>query len=124
MDKEIKARWLEALRSGKYQQGSCYLRDGDKYCCLGVLCEVLGVPSTPIRDDGSCTIYDHEENVHLYDGSKSYLSISTAERAGLSTNGELGEAFEYKGGMFDSLVGLNDCGVSFAEIADIIEEKL
>lgn len=42
MDPEIKARWVEALRSGVFTQGQSRLRDdtGDevKHCCLGVLC--------------------------------------------------------------------------------------
>ena len=43
MDKEIKNKWIEALRSGKYQQGCHYLRGptGDRYCCFGVLCDIL-----------------------------------------------------------------------------------
>ena len=40
MNAEIKARWIEALRSGKYQQGIGYLRSkNDRFCCLGVLCD-------------------------------------------------------------------------------------
>ena len=35
-------KWAEALKSGKYEQGRGWLRDGSKYCCLGVLCEVQG----------------------------------------------------------------------------------
>ena len=33
--------WAEALRSGKYKQGHGALRsDGDKFCCLGVACDL------------------------------------------------------------------------------------
>lgn len=39
---EIKKAWLEALRSGKYVQGHQALRTADsRYCCLGVLCDVV-----------------------------------------------------------------------------------
>lgn len=38
-------QWLDALRSGKYQQGANCLRkavDGhDEYCCMGVLVDVI-----------------------------------------------------------------------------------
>jgi len=34
-------RWLDALRSGKYQQTPGRLRDGNGYCCLGVVCEAV-----------------------------------------------------------------------------------
>lgn len=48
MNKERKAQWIEALRSGKYKQGRCYLRipkqDGvDEFCCLGVACDISEV---------------------------------------------------------------------------------
>lgn len=38
----VRARWCEALRSGKYQQGRRKLVSrGPRHCCLGVLVEVL-----------------------------------------------------------------------------------
>jgi hypothetical protein len=37
MPKAKKAKWLEALRTGKYQQGHGRLKSGEGYCCLGVL---------------------------------------------------------------------------------------
>jgi hypothetical protein len=41
---EIKTRWLEALRSGGYKQARGQLKvasiDGDRFCCLGVLCDL------------------------------------------------------------------------------------
>jgi hypothetical protein len=47
MDAELKAKWVEALRSGNYVQGTLALRQAPfangkaySYCCLGVLCEV------------------------------------------------------------------------------------
>jgi hypothetical protein len=40
---ELKQRWLDALRSGKYKQGKGALRTGkDHFCCLGVLCDISG----------------------------------------------------------------------------------
>lgn len=42
MDAEIKAKWIAALRSGEYRQGRETMRQGDRYCCLGVLCDVDG----------------------------------------------------------------------------------
>ncbi len=35
--------WISALRSGKYNKGTRYLRSDDGYCCLGVLADTLGV---------------------------------------------------------------------------------
>jgi hypothetical protein len=52
MDQDIKDRWVAALRSGEYAQGHTRLRTDDdipKYCCLGVLCRIVGLP---ISEDG------------------------------------------------------------------------
>jgi hypothetical protein len=43
MEAELKKKWVDALRSGKYPQGQRHLRTAGaeaKFCCLGVLCEV------------------------------------------------------------------------------------
>ena len=51
MDAKLKAKWVKALRSGKYRQGTGRLKrereDGeDEYCCLGVLREIQpNIPS-------------------------------------------------------------------------------
>lgn len=42
LDQEaFKKLWVEALRSDVYEQGRGCLRQGDKYCCLGVALDVL-----------------------------------------------------------------------------------
>jgi len=40
----VKTKWIQALRSGKYKQGTGRLRDVDKdiFCCLGVLYDIVG----------------------------------------------------------------------------------
>lgn len=44
---ELQTDWIKALRSGKYKQGMGFLRDSqDGYCCLGILCDLAGYPST------------------------------------------------------------------------------
>jgi hypothetical protein len=41
MNQDIKKKWVEALRSGEYEQGKDQLRSSDdEFCCLGVLCDV------------------------------------------------------------------------------------
>lgn len=42
LPKAFKKKWVAALRSGKFEQGQCTLRDGKQYCCLGVACAVGG----------------------------------------------------------------------------------
>ncbi len=89
MNQDMKKKWVEALRSGKYRQSThkYYLKyDGD-YSCLGVLCEISGVGYWKknehyiendirykllydIRDyasDASKTIYNFEYYHHDYE---------------------------------------------------------
>ena len=48
-------RWIQALRSGEYQQTRGQLNHPTEgYCCLGVLCELQGIPS---RNTGSYVEY-------------------------------------------------------------------
>lgn len=37
---EFKAKWVEALRSGKYKQVTGRLHKKTGFCCLGVACEI------------------------------------------------------------------------------------
>lgn len=46
MESELKRKWIEALRSGEYEQGQdqliCTLsREVEEYCCLGVLADIM-----------------------------------------------------------------------------------
>lgn len=55
LNPEVKTKWVEALRSGKYKKGIGQLmieaKDSDsgedEYCCLGVLADVLGLDIYP-----------------------------------------------------------------------------
>lgn len=54
MKKDIKDKWLTALRSGEYQQAEKVLRSEDdngraSYCCLGVLCELAMEDGVPVK---------------------------------------------------------------------------
>lgn len=91
MDKELKAKWVAALRSGEYEQGvgSLYNKTRDAYCCLGVLHRVADVPDDQWVD---CS----------YGLSTKLLAM---ERRGL----------DYE------LAKMNDNGKTFSEIADYIE---
>ena len=41
MNQTIKEKWITALTDGSYQQGRAALHTmSDKYCCLGVLCDL------------------------------------------------------------------------------------
>jgi hypothetical protein len=42
VDQALKTKWVAALRSGDYKQGTGVLRrNDDTFCCLGVLCDII-----------------------------------------------------------------------------------
>jgi hypothetical protein len=109
--KELRAKWVAALRSGEYQQGSERLHRDGRFCCLGVACDILA-------KRGHCRWENIGNSLRAWvDKSASifWMPDRAAELFGLrDTSGA------YAGG---TLVGLNDCGKTFAEIADIIESE-
>lgn len=42
LPKAFKKKWVDALMSGKYEQGHSRLKFAGLHCCLGVACEVVG----------------------------------------------------------------------------------
>jgi len=44
IDAKLKQDWLDALRSDDYKQGKGSLKSYGRYCCLGVLAVVAGLP--------------------------------------------------------------------------------
>ena len=119
MNPEIKAKWVAALRSGEYKQGKRYLKSGDTYCCLGVLCDIaaqegLGEWTKPV-DDG----YKGREGfVTLKDCKYSVLPIDIIIWANLTGDGNP----EIKR---HTLTNRNDyMNEDFNKIADVIEKYL
>lgn len=112
MNIDLKKKWVNALRSGKYKKGTGYLHKVDKsnhhkYCCLGVLCEVAGIPK----------------------GNKSQMSGSSVIGYKYTTDGRnLTEAlcskFDLLTSFVNALINLNDKRhKSFEYIAGYIEKE-
>lgn len=96
MTPELKACWVAALRSGRYAQGRCQLRDDTdsdrpRYCCLGVLADVARL----------------EQKMNM-----AFLTEENERRVGLSR--------EYQ----ENLSLKNDNYMRFTAIADWIETNL
>jgi len=112
MNSEIKAKWLEALRSGKYKQGKVHLRDrNSNYCCLGVLCDLIS-PEDWVENPAHSSAFAIPETK----GSRWLRTCFPPNRvlnvaAVTITQG-------------DMLACMNDGGSSFEEIAKYIEEYL
>jgi hypothetical protein len=128
MNKEIKERWTEALRSGEYSQTKNTLADGDGFCCLGVLCEIAAEDGVVYRAD-----YSYHSTESPGDWSSEELPHAVIDWAGL--DGEFAENpltdVSYPGGHrpngrenahFSELN--DDMGWNFKEIADVIDRAL
>jgi hypothetical protein len=97
MKKEIADMWIADLRSGPKQRTGRLGDDEKGYCCLGRLHVVLGLSTYGYR----------------------YLSAEAMELSGVKTStGYFGDS---NGGF--CLSQFNDEGLTFEEIADIIEEN-
>lgn len=102
--------WIDALRSGTYQQGRDRMASVDadgvtRYCCLGVACDLAVKAGEPIE------VTHDSDGAIAFDGASATDVLPT--RVARRLNMWLGGGRE--------LALLNDRGVSFAQIADYIE---
>lgn len=119
MNEEIKQQWLTALRSDEYPQTDGYLRDEQGYCCLGVLCD-LAVQAGVVE-----CFKTADDPFYRYNADESVLPKEVIKWAGLDHSDpyvtvEDGWDAEAR----SQLSELNDSGMSFADIADLIEKEL
>lgn len=140
MNAEVKAKWVAALRSGEYHQGTGYLGskiDQDEngepvigYCCLGVLCEVAvaeGIIEPPEYDPISENLtYSGYEHVELTPTVRDWAGLETLDPEVRTPEGAKDSAFHRQANQpgRTTLASLNDAdGFTFAQIADVIEEQ-
>ena len=113
MNKEIKEQWIEALRSGEYLQGKHQLKDGNTFCCLGVLTD-LAVRANVGKWYGESW---HDSLIEY----SSLLPPRIQTWSGMET---YSGAFLMENGITScSLSQMNDEGKSFEEISEVIAEK-
>ena len=118
---EIKARFVEALRSRKYPQGRYRLRSRDNFCCLGVLGD-LAVQDGLASWEENALIVDNSYYKELFPGQ--LLSWACESNPANPNEGTDFPLFK-NGPNKDSLAGANDeDGMSFEEIACLVEKYL
>ena len=111
MNPQIKQKWVDALRSGDYQQTKGRLRKEDEFCCLGVLCDLYAKENN--------VEWQHNEVDGYFYGNHGFIPPSSVvEWSGIADSNPL------VNDEIDTLAGLNDRGSTFNEIADLIEEHL
>lgn len=139
MNTQIKEKWVNALRSGEYAQTDGNLRTTVGYCCLGVLCDLYAKEHSvewTYRDYSNLNdpvdILESQINGRVpegdyyhFDDEEEILPEVVSKWAGLNGNRTPGlqvpsdESYEKT---TTCLMGLNDGGESFSEIADLIEK--
>ncbi len=124
MRADVKAQWVAALRSGEYKQGRSHLHNGDgSMCCLGVLSHLAA-------QEGVCRASQPEEYPGwAYDGQENYPPTSVIEWAGLDDSdpalAPVTDALTEDGCLFwEEASVLNDGGLPFSQIADLIDWAL
>jgi hypothetical protein len=125
MNKDVKALWLTALRSGEYKQHQGALKgfneDGEVgYCCLGVLVDL----AIKARAVGGEWTYRDDTEAHSYRRWGSELTEGALLPWDVSDWAEVCEDGDPREGYGLNLPSLNDEGMSFEGIADIIEREL
>lgn len=118
---EVREQWVAELRSGRYQQGNSQLRQPavapygtDAFCCLGVLCDMAAQAGLGGWEDERFWL-----SRESYGGYDKYPPAEVALWAGLAH-----PAGTLDGDKYNSLANMNDDGMSFAVIADLIDQGL
>lgn len=107
MNPEVKKLWIEALRSGNYEQTRFLLRDKRGYCCLGVLCDlhpdvdwIISTPGIAFYPFG----VEERDLGNLPDKASLWSGLTNEQK--------------------NILMDMNDNGNSFEEIADYVENNI
>ena len=132
MNTEVKQKWINALRSGKYEQGSEKLRSVTGYCCLGVLCDIYAQEHNTQWEFRGYDENGEETNPQpmdywYFDEHSEFLPETVMNWAELKTHNPTvrvhcdDEDTRY---YTDEIANVNDSGYDFSQIANIIEAQL
>ena len=126
MKADIKTKWVAALCSNEYEQTEGVLRNGNGYCCLGVLCDLYaketgvewwetGFGGFAMHGADSVLPFEVRHWAELPHEHGQYVAVSKRYDEGEDTT------------VFHSvsLTELNDSwAYDFKQIADVIEQQL
>ena len=134
IDPQVKQKWVDALRSGEYQQATGKLKSQEGFCCLGVLCDLYAKEHEDAGWEYRGTDRPSDPTDYWYfDDQSESLPVSVAQWVGIEGYTVhvkvLDEDYCYDEDEEDvycevDVIDLNDNGDSFKRIADLIEESL
>ena len=121
---EKQQKWIDALRSGEYEQGQNCLQShraaGDRFCCLGVACKVAQEAGVKVSTD------DHDYLVggtlHSQSWTREYFGFKNGVGDFPKEGAQIAKDGSAIAGELSCLTELNDHGYTFEDIADFVEE--
>lgn len=118
MKQEVKEKWLNALHSGGYKQGTHALQCDGKYCVLGVLCDIFAKEKNIEWENGE---FFSQENKKSLLKEESILPEEVKIWAGLEQKNPL---VKYQNSLHN-IAELNDnIGLDFSDLAILIRLQL
>jgi len=126
VNKDAIQMWVDALRKGGYEQGKGFLRtEDDKYCCLGVACDIY-----PDRVWDKPVLHEYGyENKPAYEMGSQYNILPSDVAEWLGFDNDQSPAAHF----FDPVTGentrvalyaMNDVwGLPFDVIASLLEKE-
>ena len=120
-NRENMQQLVDALESDEFEQTAGVLRHDDKFCCLGVACQISGVGAWELLTTG----YAYRA---LNDWSISVLPMEMVEWLGLKNNDSANalpvdsKYMDDNGDYMESAMCMNDNGSTFAEIAKALRD--
>jgi len=122
LPEDIKDEWLLALKSGGYKKGKGVLCKDEKYCCLGVLCEISKLEKIMPFTDISSTLKGYQ-----VPGGTHWATRFLPE--GFYLTNLIGNDGRFVGfyigsdkTLYPDLTGLNDATKTFDEVIEVIEK--
>ena len=112
MNQTVKEKWLQALRSKEYEQNQGCLKNGNKFCCLGVLTDLY------IKENNLNWSLKIENDFCERFAALNWKVCDWADLKNANPDIKIDKSFP------DTLAAMNDHGYSFEEIADVIEQQL
>ena len=112
--------WVEALRSGEYEQSKHMLHSNRGWCCLGIAADIfketldLKVDKVLYEEGGFETFYNYESQI-LPRAVQKHLGLNTPEGLFKSPRREGAHPGE-------TLSSVNDEGATFEQIATMLED--
>ena len=133
MNPQVKEMWVNALRSGEYNQATGKLKTPQGFCCLGVLTDLYVKEKNQewILQSNNPEVIDPED-YYTFEQDHDFLPNSVRVWAGLDSvcpevmveNDDYYEEYDADEYVSKELSDLNDNFALFDEIADLIESQL